>query len=203
MIQPDNEETRIKAARIIADGGVIAFRTDTFYGLGADPLNRAAIARIRELKGREDDKPILLLISDEDQVDRFIKQSAFFKMVAKGKWPAPLTLIGASLPEVPTELTAATRTLGVRLPDDDNVRSLVRTCGGALTATSANVSGQPPARTAREVENYFPDGIDLIIDGGVTSATEPSTVMDLSGTEPRLIREGALARGELKEFGVR
>jgi tRNA A37 threonylcarbamoyladenosine synthetase subunit TsaC/SUA5/YrdC len=89
------------------------------------------------------------------------------------------------------------------LPDDDDVRSLVRMCGGALTATSANVSGQPPARTAREVENYFPDGIDLIIDGGVTSATEPSTVMDLSGSEPRLIREGAVARGELKEFGVR
>jgi L-threonylcarbamoyladenylate synthase len=203
MILKDTEEIRIEAARIIAGGGVIAFRTDTFYGLGADPLNRAAITRIKELKGREDRKPILLLISDADEVDRFIEQSGFFKMIAMGKWPAPLTLIGVSRPEVPIELTAGTNSLGVRLPDDDTVRSLVRACGGALTATSANVSGQPPARTAKEVENYFPEGIDLIIDGGEAMATQPSTVLDLSGTEARLIREGAIAREELKEFGVR
>jgi L-threonylcarbamoyladenylate synthase len=203
MILKDTEEIRIEAARIIAGGGVIAFRTDTFYGLGADPLNRAAITRIKELKGREDRKPILLLISDADEVDRFIEQSGFFKMIAMGKWPAPLTLIGVSRPEVPIELTAGTNSLGVRLPDDEYVRSLVRACGGALTATSANVSGRPPARTAKEVENYFPEGIDLIIDGGEAMATQPSTVLDLSGTEARLIREGAIAREELKEFGVR
>jgi L-threonylcarbamoyladenylate synthase len=203
MIQQDNEQTRIEAARIIAAGGIIAFRTDTFYGLGADPLNQAAVSRIRELKGREDRKPILLIISDADEVDRFIEQSNFFKLVAMGKWPAPLTLIGASRPEVPIELTAGTRSLGVRLPDDDNVRSLVRACGGALTATSANLSGQPPARTAKEVENYFPDGIDLIIDGGESEVSEASTVLDLSGPEARLIREGLISREELEEFGVR
>jgi len=203
MIQKDNEEIRIEAAKIIADGGVIAFRTDTFYGLGADPLNRVAVARIRELKGREDRKPILLLVSDASEVDRFIEQSGFYKKVAIGKWPAPLTLIGVSRPEVPIELTAGTNSLGVRLPDDEYVRSLVRACGGALTATSANVSGRPPARTAKEVENYFPEGIDLIIDGGEATATQPSTVLDLSGSEARLIREGAISREELEEFGVR
>ena len=203
MILKDNEATRIEAARIISGGGVIAFRTDTFYGLGADPFNRNAVARIRELKGREDDKPILLLVSDASEVDRFIEQSGFYKMVAIGKWPAPLTLIGVSRPEVPIELTAGTKSLGVRLPDDENVRSLVRACGGALTATSANVSGQPPARTAKEVENYFPEGIDLIIDGGEATATQPSTVVDLSGPEARVVREGVITREELKEFGVR
>jgi L-threonylcarbamoyladenylate synthase len=182
---------------------VIAFRTDTFYGLGADPLNRAALTRIRDLKGREDGKPILLIVSDEDEVDRFIEQSAFFKLVAKGKWPAPLTLIGFSRPEVPAELTAGTKGLGLRLPDDDSVRTLVRACGGALTATSANVSGQPPARNAQEVENYFQEGIDLIVDGGEATATQPSTVLDLSGSEARLVREGAISRRELHEFGVR
>ncbi|HEY8185402.1 MAG TPA: L-threonylcarbamoyladenylate synthase [Pyrinomonadaceae bacterium] len=202
MIQKDSEETRIEAARIITVGGVIAFRTDTFYGLGADPLNQSAVSRIRELKGREDRKPILLIISDADEVDRFIEQSEFFKMVAKGKWPAPLTLIGVSRPEVPIELTAGTKSLGIRLPDDDDVRALVRACGGALTATSANVSGQPPARTAKEVENYFPEGLDLIIDGGDATATEPSTVLDVSQKEARLIREGVIKQEELKEFGV-
>ena len=200
MIQNDNAETRAEAAKIIAAGGVIAFRTDTFYGLGADPLNPAAIRKLRELKGREDTKPILLLISDDDQVDRFIQQSTFFKLVARDHWPAPLTLIGASLPEVPNELIAGTNSLGIRLPDDDNVRAFVRECGGALTATSANVAGQPPARTATAVANYFPQGLDLIVDGGEVTATEPSTVLDVSRSKPRLVREGAISRDELKEL---
>src|SRR5439155_17061915 len=110
----------------------------------------------------------------------------------------PLTLIGFSRPEVPIELTAGTKSLGLRLPDDESVRSLVRACGGALTATSANVSGQPPARTATEVKNYFPAGIDLIIDGGEVTATQPSTVLDLSGSDPLMIREGAIRQDELE-----
>lgn len=200
MIQIDNAETRAEAARIIASGGVIAFRTDTFYGLGADPFNPSAIRKIRALKDREDAKPILLLISDDNEVDRFIEQSAFFKLVARGHWPAPLTLIGVARPEVPIELTAGTNSLGIRLPDDEDVRALVRACGGALTATSANVSGQPPARTAMEVKNYFPTGIDLIADGGEVTAPEPSTVLDVSGSEVRLVREGAISRAELKDL---
>jgi L-threonylcarbamoyladenylate synthase len=200
MIVPNSSASHINAAEIIRGGGVIAFRTDTFYGLGADPFNRDAIVRIRELKGREENQPILLLVSDESEVDRFIEQSEFFKLIAKGHWPAPLTLIGFARPEVPIELSAGTKSLGVRLPDDNKVRSLVRTCGGALTATSANVSGQPPARTAKEVENYFPTGIDLIIDGGEVAATEPSTVLDLVGREPRLIREGAVKRETLADL---
>jgi L-threonylcarbamoyladenylate synthase len=200
MIQKDNEETRREAARIIANGGVIAFRTDTFYGLGADPMNPEAIGRVKELKGREDDKPILLLISDLDQVDKFVAQSDFFKLVAARHWPAPLTLIGVSLHHVPIELTAGTNSLGIRLPDDEDVRNFVRACGGALTATSANISGQPPARTAQEVENYFPERIDLIIDGGEANATEPSTVLNVSEGKVRLIREGAISRDTLQDL---
>jgi L-threonylcarbamoyladenylate synthase len=200
MIQIDNHLGRIEAARIVAAGGVIAFRTDTFYGLGVDPFNREAIVRIRQLKGREDDKPILLLVSDESEVARFIEQSGFYKMIGIGRWPAPLTLIGVSRPEVPIELTAGTNSLGVRLPDDEKVRALVRACGGALTATSANPSGMPPACSAKEIESYFPEGIDLIIDGGEVTATQPSTVLDLLGTKGRLIREGAISREELGEL---
>src|SRR6266550_4624512 len=186
MIRNDSETTRAEAARIISNGGLIAFRTDTFYGLGADPLNAAAVAKIRELKRREDAKPILLLISDMDQLERFVGDHAgVFGQTAAAHWPGPLTLVGAARPELPIELTAGTNTIGVRLPDDQNVRALVRACGGALTATSANVSGGSPARTAKEVEDYFPKGIDLIIDGGNVTATEASTVLDLSSAEPR------------------
>ena len=199
MIQEDNEETRREAARIIAAGGIIAFRTDTFYGLGADPLNASAVRRINQLKGREH-KPILLLISDLGEVDRFVAQAEFFKLTAAPHWPAPLTLIGVALSNVPAELTAGTKTVGLRLPDDEDVRNLVRTCGGALTATSANTSGEPPARTAKEVEHYFPEGIDLIVEGGEVTATEPSTVLDVSGGKARLLREGAVSREMLRDF---
>jgi L-threonylcarbamoyladenylate synthase len=201
MILPDSETVRAKAAEVISQGGLIAFLTDTFYGLGADPFNAKAVARIRELKGREDHKPILLLLSDERQVGRFIaEQSSVFAAVTKRSWPGPLTIVGPARDELPEELTAGSGTIGVRLPDDARVRAFVRACGGALTATSANSSGQTPARSARDVEGFFPTGIDLIIDAGEARATKPSTVLDLSGPQPRVIREGAIAKTELEAF---
>ena len=200
MIAKDNPETRERAAAIVAAGGVIAFLTDTFYGLGADPLNADAVRKIKNLKGREDNKPILILISDLAEVDRFIQQAEFFKLVARKHWPAALTLIGAARSVVPDDLTAGTKSLGVRLPDDVNVRTLVRACGGALTATSANASGKPPARTATEVANYFPTGLDLIVDGGDATVTEPSTVLDVTTTRAQLVREGLITRDTLRDL---
>ena len=99
----------MKVGKLIASGGVIAFRTDTFYGLGADPFNAAAVARIRELKGREENKPILLLISDADQIARVIAQrSKEFDSAAEVFWPGPLTIIGRAVAALPVEITAAT-----------------------------------------------------------------------------------------------
>jgi L-threonylcarbamoyladenylate synthase len=201
MILADSETARTRAAESISQGGIIAFRTDTFYGLGADPSNEAAIKRIRELKGREDDKPILLLISDEQQISRFIsKQSSLFAEVAKRFWPGPLTIVGPARDELPEDLTAGSHTIGLRLPADENARAIVGACGGALTATSANLSGQPEARSASDVARYFPTAIDLIIDGGEVNAIRPSTVLDLSGAEPRIVREGAIKASVLENF---
>jgi L-threonylcarbamoyladenylate synthase len=201
MIVHDDSISYVQAAEIIADGGVIAFRTDTFYGLGADPLNGEAVRKIRALKGREDDKPILILVKDLGEVDRFISyHSELYNKVASRVWPGPITLIGVARPELPVELTAGTGTLGVRLPNDDNLRALLHICGGALTATSANVSGSEPARNVKDVENYFPNGIDLIIDGGEVTATQPSTILDLSGAAARLVREGAIPREDLEDL---
>ncbi|MDQ5845036.1 MAG: L-threonylcarbamoyladenylate synthase [Acidobacteriota bacterium] len=203
MILKDSQEARAEAARTIRLGGIIAFRTDTFYGLGADPFNREALRKIRQLKGREEGKPILLLISDLSEVDRFIaNQSETFKSVADRFWPGPITLIGRARSELPMELTAGTQTIGLRLPNDDNVRSLVRACGRALTATSANPSGGDAATTAAEVMDYFPTGIDLVLDGGTVTATHPSTVLDLSGEVPLLVREGAITREELARLSA-
>ena len=182
-----------RAAKIIAEGGVIAFRTDTFYGLGVDPFNAAAVAKIREFKGREENKPILLLLSDASVADRFIAdRSKAFEDTARRFWPGPLTIVGVAVSELPPEITAGTGTVGVRVPADDDVRELVRVCGGALTATSANPSGREPARSAHEVLEYFGDRIDLVIDGGEVTATQPSTVLDVTTTPPRVVREGAI-----------
>ncbi|MBV9960238.1 MAG: threonylcarbamoyl-AMP synthase [Acidobacteria bacterium] len=198
---PDSADARQRASQIISAGGLIAFRTDTFYGLGVEPFNQAALERLKALKGREANKPILVIISDEEQAARFIAhRSRAFEAVAARHWPGALTIVALARPEVPAELTAGSGTIGVRLPDDEDVRALVRACGGALTATSANPAGAAPARSALEVANYFPDSLDLIVDGGEAVTDKPSTVLDLSTDTPRLIREGVIAREQLAEI---
>jgi len=198
MIIPYTAESFELISQTIERGGVIAFRTDTFYGLGADPFNRAALQRIKELKGREDNKPILIVISDRDQVERFIAApSHSFQLLSKEFWPGALTLIGKARPEVAAEITAGTDTIGVRLPNDERVRALVRACGGALTATSANPSHEPPATSAVAVQHYFAERIDLIIDDRESQTDAASTVVDATGDKPKLIREGVVAWSEI------
>jgi L-threonylcarbamoyladenylate synthase len=180
-------------------GGVIGFRTDTFYGLGADPLNPEAVRKVRELKGREETKPILVLISDESELGRFITApNTAFHSAVKLYWPGPLTLVTRARADLPEELTAGTETIGLRLPADERVRKLVRACGRALTATSANISGEAAAINAREVQSYFPEGLDMIVDGGYAISTEPSTVVDVCSPHPRVIRKGAIPVEELE-----
>jgi L-threonylcarbamoyladenylate synthase len=194
-----NENVESEAAKIIARGGVIAFRTDTFYGLGVNPFDADAVRRVQALKGREEGKPILIVISDLDQVTRFIERSSpEFVRLSERFWPGPLTLIGRARAEVPEEITAGTGTIGVRLPDDEDARRLVRACGSALTATSANPASMPPASSAQKVADYFPEGLDLIVDGGPARTDRPSTVVDVSGSELRVLREGMISSAELK-----
>jgi L-threonylcarbamoyladenylate synthase len=105
---------------------------------------------------------------------------------------------------LPVELTAGSGTIGVRLPDREEVRQLVRECGGRLTATSANPSGSEAAKSASDASGYFATGLDLIIDGGVVTATQPSTVIDVTGPVPKLLREGAVSRSAIERvLGVR
>jgi L-threonylcarbamoyladenylate synthase len=199
LIYPDSPEARERAARVTAAGGLVAFRTDTFYGVGADPFNPAALELVNTLKGR-DGKPILVLAADAVDAGRLVaERTRAFELLAARHWPGALTLIAAARAEVPELLTAGTGTVGVRLPDDAEARAIVRACGGLLTATSANPAGRPPARTAREVADYFPGNPGLVIDGGATRTGLPSTVVDVTGPRPRLIREGVVTRSALEE----
>lgn len=196
---PDSQEARERAAQVTAGGGLVAFRTDTFYGVGADPFNPAALELINALKGR-DGKPILVLAAEPEDAERLIEErSRTFDILAARHWPGALTLVARARAEAPELLTAGTGTIGVRLPDDAEARAIVCACGGLLTATSANPAGRPPARTAQEVADYFPEGFGLVIDGGATRTELPSTIVDVTGTVPRLIREGVVTRAELEE----
>lgn len=200
MILINSAQARVRAAEHIANGGIIAFRTDTFYGLGVDPFNREALHKVNQLKGREAHKPLLIIISDASEAERFISErSGCFETLRAHHWPGPLTIVARARRELYTELTANTGTIGVRLPDDDSVREFVHHCGGALTATSANPAGIPPAQTALEVANYFPKSELLVIDGGQAHSDQPSTVVDVTGPTTRLIREGIITRHELEQ----
>ena len=203
MVLTQKEFSPERAAEVFSRGQIIAFRTDTFYGLGVDPFNREAVRRIKQLKGRDENKPILIVISDYDQLHRFIGNATpAFELLAKQFWPGALTLIGRANPSVPEEITAGSKSVGVRLPGDDRVRALVRSCGGALTGTSANPSQAAPARSVREVHDYFGEAIDLIIDNGEAESDLPSTVVDASGVEPKLIREGVIAWAQIKNVVI-
>ena len=199
QVLPDGEEARLRAADVVRRGGLLAFRTDTFYGVGADPFNPEAVRRIDELKGREG-KPILVLVSDRAWAERLTEsRGPLFDALSERFWPGPLTLVLSADPSLPVELTAGTGTVGVRYPAADSVCRFVEACGGVLTATSANRTGQPPARSAREALAAFPSGLDLIVDGGETRVEKPSSVVDISGSTARLIREGALAWREIQK----
>jgi L-threonylcarbamoyladenylate synthase len=195
----DGDEARELARAAVGRGGVVGFRTDTFYGLGANPLDPDAVRAVNDLKGREG-KPVLVVLSDAEHAARLVAgQSQLFRLLAARFWAGALTLVAAAREGVPEELTAGTGTVGVRLPADEAVRDFVRACGGALTATSANLAGEPPASSARDVSASFPAGLDLIVDGGATRALAPSTVVDVTGGEARLIREGAIPWREIED----
>jgi len=194
-IEPSlQEEAFARARTVITSGGVIAYPTETFYGLGADPKNAAAVRRLFDIKGRQADQPLLLLIQDLSQVAEWaaVVTPAAEKLM-KQYWPGPLTLVFEARPEVLPELTAGTGKIGLRVPGSELTRRLLRDLGAALTGTSANRSGMKSPQTAEEAAAEIGDGADLILDGGRTPGGMPSTVIDVSEEPPQIIRRGALA----------
>ena len=199
LIRLPGENTNALARELIAKGEIVAFRTDTLYGLGVNPWDRKALRVLNKLKGREEGKPTSILISDETLVTNFIlRRTPLYELLSRTYFPGAITIIETARDEVPDELTANTKTIGVRVPDDEAVRDFVRTCGGALTATSANLSGQPSSLTANQVAAHFPEGVSLIVDRGSCETTLASTIIDISGRSPRLLREGAINRESLQ-----
>jgi L-threonylcarbamoyladenylate synthase len=198
-IDPVHPEKAFSRCRdVIRAGGVVVYPTDTLYGLGADPKNPGAVRKLFTIKGRQADQPILLLIKDANDV---LDWAAGITPVAEGLmkkfWPGPLTLVFKARPEVMVELTGGTGTIGLRVPGNALTRQLLASLGTALTGTSANISGRQSPRTAQEAAAAIDGMVDLVIDGGRTEGGNPSTVVDVSVDEPKVIREGAIPSREI------
>jgi L-threonylcarbamoyladenylate synthase len=191
-----------EAARIILQGGVVAFPTETFYGLAADALNERAPQKIFQIKGREENKPLLLLVADRSWVPGLVRKiSPLAERLMEKFWPGPLTLVFEASPHLPAILTANTGKVGLRISTHSVARSLVQAVGRAITGTSANLSGQPSVSTAEEVFQALGSSkLDAILDGGKTAGGLGSTVVDVSGISTQVIREGVISRRGLARF---
>ncbi len=199
LIDPVRPETAFVRCRdVVAAGGVIAFPTDTFYGLGADPGNPAAVKRLFEIKKRESDQPVLLLIADPGEVGQWAQEiPPRAADLMERFWPGPLTLVFKARTDVPAELTAGTGTIGLRIPGNELTRSLLRYLGHGLTGTSANISGRPSPVTAEEAAASLGAAVDLVLNGGRTAGEKPSTVVAVDTGLPRVLREGAIPSEEI------
>jgi L-threonylcarbamoyladenylate synthase len=180
------------AAAVLRGGGLVAFPTETFYGLGAAALDPRAVHRIVELKGRPETKPLLVLVDSLQMVERIATLTAAARALAARHWPGALTLVVPARTGVPREVTAGTGTIGVRLSSHAVARGLVQALGAPITAPSANPSGLEPPTTAAAVVTYFDDRIELVLDAGATLGGAPSTVLDTTVEPPRVLRPGAV-----------
>ncbi len=188
----------LRCKEVIRTGGVIVYPTDTFYGLGAAPNNVDAVRKLFAIKGRHPEQPILLLIKDAGEVRAWATGiGPRTERLMKTFWPGPLTLVLKARPEVMKELTGGAGTIGLRVPGNPLTRQLLASLDSALTGTSANLSGRPSPRTAQEADEMIGGMVDLILDAGETAGGKPSTVVDMSADEPRVIRVGAIPSGEI------
>ena len=182
-----------EAARVVRDGRLVAFPTETFYGLGAHALDVEAVARVFRAKGRPADKPLLVLVDSlamAGEIASPIPERAR-RLIAR-YWPGPLTLILRARPHVPAALTAGSGSVALRIPSHPVALALVRAAACPVTAPSANPHGGASPTTAGEVLAGLGDRVDLVLDGGATPGGPASTVLDLTGPRPRLLRPGAV-----------
>ena len=193
-----NLEALKRAGEILKNGGLVAFPTETVYGLGGDALNPQASKKIYAAKGRPSDNPLIVHIADMDSLYRIVKTVPEKARILAGKyWPGPLTMIFQKSDIVPMETTGGLDSVAVRFPSDPVAAALIRAAGGYVAAPSANTSGRPSPTTAQHVEEDLGDAIDMIIDGGAVGIGLESTIVDFTEEIPVVLR---LANG--KRVGI-
>jgi len=200
VLSARNADTAAIAAELIKAGELVAIPTETVYGLGANGLDPQAVAKIFEAKGRPQDNPLILHISDASQMELFchhIPQAAY--RLADRFWPGPLTMVLPAKNCVPKCTTAGLTTVAVRCPDNDVTRQIIRLSGVPIAAPSANISGKPSTTSAQHVLHDHNGKIPLIVDGGPCRVGVESTIVDLTEDCPRLLRPGGITPEQLLE----
>ena len=196
---PDNPNNRSVAAILLREGGVVAYPTDTVYGLGAVVFNSSAVSTLFVIKGRSRDQGVPVLLASESQLREVAAEIPDEALaLVKRFWPGPLTLVLKRHERLPRSVTGGADTVAVRLPDHVCPQSLISACGTPITGTSANRHGGPEPTSAEEVQRQLGNRLSLILDGGPTPSTVPSTVLDVTATPARVVRLGAVALDDLK-----
>lgn len=200
LLSARDPKTAPLAARIIRSGGLVAIPTETVYGLGANGLDENAVAGIFLAKRRPQDNPLILHVTGPEQIELFchhIPQAAY--TLAEKFWPGPLTIILPARDIVPKRTTGGLSTVGVRCPDCDITREIIRLAGVPIAAPSANISGKPSTTTAQHVLHDHDGRIDAVVDGGPSRVGVESTIVDLTEERPRLLRPGGITPEQLLE----
>jgi L-threonylcarbamoyladenylate synthase len=199
-INPDTSDIE-KAVEMLKAGKLIAFPTDTVYGIGADAFNKDAVERIFDAKGRDSRKPLQVLIADKNDLTLiFDGQSDILDHLVAKFMPGALTIVIPAKKDFPRWVTCGLDTVGVRMPANKIALDIIKAFGKPIAATSANISGFPDPKNAENVLEHLNGKIDLIIDGGPTLDNVPSTVLDISVNPPKILRQGKLSAEDLKEI---
>lgn len=199
ILPADGPDTVARGAEIIKNGGLLGIPTETVYGLGANGLNPDAVLKIFEAKGRPQDNPLILHVADMAQVPDFCRDipKTAWRLMEKF-WPGPLTLVLPAKEVVPKRTTAGLDTVAIRCPDCALTRRIIAAAGVPIAAPSANISGKPSPTTARHVLHDMDGKIDAVVDGGACTVGVESTIVDLSGEMPRLLRPGGITPDMLR-----
>ena len=198
ILAPPDAATLERAAQLLRRGGLVAYPTDTVYGLAADPRNDEAVRKLFEAKGRKPEQSVPLLFASPQDLAYVVADVPDVALgLLREFWPGPLTIV---LPKAQRFRSRAVvgETVAVRVPDHPVPRELARLLGGPITGTSANLTGGPEPLTADDVRSQLGDRVDLIIDGGGCPGGTPSTVVDCTVDPPHIVRKGAISRDELR-----
>jgi L-threonylcarbamoyladenylate synthase len=199
----DKRAALIEAAGEIKGGGIVAFPTETFYGLGVIYSDTEALAKLFKLKRRPKDKPVPLIIADVSALSAIASApDTIARKIIERFWPGPLTVLLAAKPGLPDLITGGSGKVAVRVPGRSFALDLARAVGCPLTATSANISGMPPAECPSDVVGYFGNAINLLIDGGRAPGGRPSTIIDISKGDISLVRPGTVPYEEILKVRI-
>lgn len=194
-----DEDLISRAGEVLKSGGLVAFPTETVYGLGANALDEAAAARTYEAKGRPSDNPLIVHIAEDSALEAIVKEIPLkAKKIMEAFWPGPLTLIFEKSDRVPLGTTGGLSTVAVRMPENRIAQDLILAGGGYISAPSANTSGRPSPTTAEHVQEDLDGRIEMIIDGGSVNIGVESTILDMTVDPPMILRPGAVTKEMLE-----